>query len=487
MAAVKVDCFIVTSLSKSKRGKIFTIFFSIMIILVTIQLSSVSAYEEVTTFNEDSSLGLNNCSRIVWYLDFSSGHSSPPALRSGPVRNGGVSCVAKIVDGPASINFWWKVDPETHRVGILSFLVDNQIIFQCSSSDWSSVAYAVPPGNHTLSWEYKKFLSYPEYTGTGWIDDLMIGHPSLQRPSVVETPKNLTCCDSIILLKENLDRVEDKIPAIEEKLAKINESIEGINGTIEDINRRIEDINNNYKLIANLSYKQTTSEDLSWINKHVVYISDKNTNLSEVINKSENKIIILDDGIYHIGGLSITKDNVNIRSLRKWGATLDANGANNGIIIETAKNVTVDSVVINNCTDGFHIENSTDCNIINNLIINFKEIGIHAKNITQCTFMFNRLEPLENDGTMGIKLMLASKNNMLMFNEINISESDNDSYLYAIYSSKDNFIYVSNDGRILEDGAYCDIWNCESGCKWLINDTKVDLKPISKNMWSFLD
>ncbi len=162
---------------------------AIIVMIFTVQQSCVLGYEEIIGFNQNITSSFEDCSRIVWYPDISEGHNSPPAFRSGPIRNSGLSCISKIVYGPASINFFWKVAPGSDRIGKLSFNVDNETIIFCKSSEWSLESYAISPGRHLLSWVYKKHYSYPEFYGAGWIDDIEIINKN-ETTQILTMPQN---------------------------------------------------------------------------------------------------------------------------------------------------------------------------------------------------------------------------------------------------------------------------------------------------------
>ncbi|MHB8117446.1 MAG: NosD domain-containing protein [Methanothrix sp.] len=415
-----------------------------------------------------------------------------PSLRSGPIQSGGASCVAKKIEGPARINFWWRADQDIPQVGMLVFMVDNETILQCTSSNWSPMDYAVTSGSHRLSWEYRKLRSYPEYVGAGWIDDLMIVYPKERMPEVLQG--NVSCCDQLPAIKGNIERVNRSFAGLETRVDQIDLDLGNLsyNQTVLENRTRIGDLNISQsdlnelvrrlnlselderlrqidikigdvnRKIANLSPNQTAPSNLSWIWENVVYVSNNRVNLEEVINKNRNKTILLGDGVYHIDGLQITTDNVTIRSLRKWGAILDANDAREGVLLDTVKNVRIESLIIMNCTNGMHIENGTDCYIIDNIFTDFKEIGVFVKNSSNCSFILNIVKPLENFKKFGIQLNETSDYNQFLFNSIYIDKQDDRSRLYDIdQSCIDNVLYVSDAGRIEEGDVVCEINNSE--------------------------
>jgi parallel beta-helix repeat protein len=286
-------------------------------------------------------------------------------------------------------------------------------------------------------------------------------------------------------------RIEDtNLSAIEKDVSYLRGNITGINDTIVGVIEHITVIDEICKQIDNVSNDRKDSGDLSWISDNVVFVSDEESNLTDVILKNKDKIIILDDGVYHTGGLNITADDVYIRSLRKWGAMLDADNASDGIFLETVNNVTLDSLAISNCTRAIYIENSTSCDIINNQLTEFKDIGLALKNSTHCNIILNNIDPSENHykNKTGIKLNKTSDNNTLLFNDIALNKHDNLSCLYHIRLSKDNVIYISDDGYVREDDVTCYIKDSRKfNCSWTKNETLVDFEPLSKNMWEFLD
>jgi len=493
---------IISQLHKSENISVISIL--VLSAVASMLFVPVSAYVENVSFDGDSSFNLLNCSRIVWYIDPSTGHLSPPSLRSGPIQSGGASCVKKQIEGPAMINFWWKADLDIPQAGMLVFMVDDETILQCTSSDWSPVDYAVPSDSHRLSWEYRKLRSYPEYAGAGWIDDLKIAYPQ-EKPSVLNVlPQNETCCNQPPSIKRDIERMDGSLSRLETRFGEINLKIDnlsinqttlqglvqrlnlsGLDGRLNMLDTKVKDVNGK---IANLSSNQTAPGNLSWISDNVVFISDNNANLTDIINKNKNKIVLLADGVYHTGGLYITADDVYLKSLHKGKAILDADNADDGILIDSVEsivdNITIDSVAISNCTNGIHIENSTNCIITNNLITEFKKIGIVGVNINNCTLIYNIIKPSENCGKNGIDL-INSNNNYLLFNNIHFGIGCDNSYLYNLKNSMDNTIYVSNDGSILEDGVECGKRDSKmSECRR--NNDIINYQPNSQNAWEFL-
>jgi parallel beta-helix repeat protein len=449
---------------------------AIMMIIATIQLSCVSGYEEIMTFDQNSTPILDSCSRIVWYPDVSEGYISPPALRSGPIRNSGISCVEKTVVGPANINFFWKVDQDKNRIGELSFKVDNQIILLCTSSHWSPVSYAVAPGTHTLSWEYRRYHSYPEFSGAGWIDDVNIIYEN-------GTPFILTGPEKYIF-DQQLSSIEKNISLIENRL-KSFDSLENITKYIVD--QQLASIKKNLSMIED---GLESFDSLRNITNDIVFINnDRNVNLTKEINKYKNKIIVLDSGIYHTGGVTINTSDVHIMPKIKWKTVLDSDGAQRGIMINNSRNITLDSLIIQNDTCGIRIENCGDIAIRENIITGFSMFGIRIVNSNSTKIEQNRLATDNCNDINAIYIFNGSKN-ILSANSVYLPPCGDITkrFLYSLDNSSANYIEVINDGYIRENGVKCRIFSNKNICYYCgtMPEIPANLSDKSKNIWSFL-
>ncbi len=145
--------------------------FSALVILI----SPFIASSEMCDLSDPRGCGLYDCGGNSWYLDNDTGNNGHSSLRSGFIDMVGFSRLCMNVTGPAMVNFSWKVEPTSHRVGSLSFLVDGKTAGVCESRSWVPVSYPIRDDkSHRLTWEFRKIKSFPQNRGAGWIKDLEI-------------------------------------------------------------------------------------------------------------------------------------------------------------------------------------------------------------------------------------------------------------------------------------------------------------------------
>jgi hypothetical protein len=449
---------------------------SITVMILAIQLNCISGYEEIMTFDINSTNNLDNCSRIMWYPDLFEGSDSPPSLRSGPIRNNGISCIKKIVDGPANINFMWKIDQDKKKIGELSFTVDNETIIICPSSNWSRGSYAVPSGIHLLCWVYKKQLSYPEFSGAGWIDDLNIIYEN-KTPFILTKPENYIFGQQISLIERNLSQLQDRLGSYNFQ-QDINKS---------SVENQLDLINENISLIES---EFESLRSLQNITTGIVFIkNNRNLNLTKEINKYTNKIIILEDGVYFTNGLRISTKNIYIRPITKWGATLDGNRSRDCIKITNTENVTIESLIINNSSCTIRIDNSNNIQISHNLLSGFKYYGILLNNSINCLIDSNRLSTTHCNNVVAIQLLNRSNENSLIYNDINLPSCNFPSRMksYVLNNSIGNCVQGANKGYIQENITLCRIYgNGEYECYYDGTTIPAPMNHDSSNIWSFL-
>jgi parallel beta-helix repeat protein len=480
---------------------------AIIVMILTVQQSCVLGYEEIIGFNQNFTSSFDDCSRIVWYPDMSEGHNSPPAFRSGPIRNSGLSCISKIVYGPANINFFWKVAPGRDRIGELSFNVDNEPIMFCQSSEWSPAYYAISPGRHLLSWVYKKQYSYPEFFGAGWIDDIEIINKN-GTPQILTEPENHVFEQELTLIERNISLIQEQLTSFDsrqnisrnviyQELALLNTNISMIedklesfsnpgNMTKEIINPQLASIKNNISMIEDgldfIDLLRNVTDDIVFIN------NDRNVTLTNKLNKYKNKMIILGDGVYYTDGLVINNtNNIYIRPIIMWNTTLDGNGASRGIEINNSNNVTIDSLVINNSSCNIRILNCQGITITNNLIKNYKTFGIRISNSSNCRIDSNRFSTNYCENIHDINISTGSYDNVVLANIISLGLCNSSRRIsYCLNNSYGNFIQTQNVGYIKDNGIKCRMIYKKYSCEYVKNAIPADLAKSSANVWSFL-
>ncbi|MFA6583274.1 MAG: M6 family metalloprotease domain-containing protein [Elusimicrobiaceae bacterium] len=86
----------------------------------------------------------------------------------------GYSEISKVVYGPATVAFTWKVSSE-EDYDYLNFLIDDKPAAAITGiTGWSTVSKTIPEGEHKIAWEYRKDLSYQDGEDKGYVDNITI-------------------------------------------------------------------------------------------------------------------------------------------------------------------------------------------------------------------------------------------------------------------------------------------------------------------------
>lgn len=174
----------------NKNIKNYALFKSLFIFLTCLYLflSFAVADTELCSFESTQSCGLYDCGGNSWYIDRSIGYPQAPSLHSGVIQNGGESILCKNVTGPATINFWWRIEGTSYHLGELFFFVDRDKKYVCASFKGENCSYTIRDNKtHIISWIFRKIRSYPEYLGAGWIDNLNIDSQSRwEQPIIID-------------------------------------------------------------------------------------------------------------------------------------------------------------------------------------------------------------------------------------------------------------------------------------------------------------
>ncbi len=129
-------------------------------------------YDSIVTYPTGDYLSWSTGNDIPWTIDFEDGYNDKSSLKSSPIECAGASRLMMDIPGPAIIRFKWKTDSPS-GIGQLLFKVDSNKTFECQSRDWTEFSYPLSAGaTHELEWCYRKIKSYPQWSGTGWIDNV---------------------------------------------------------------------------------------------------------------------------------------------------------------------------------------------------------------------------------------------------------------------------------------------------------------------------
>jgi len=115
----------------------------------------------------------------VWFGRQMLAHEGGDAAQSGEVVDGH-SCYTQVtVNGPGSVNFYWKVSSEANS-DFLQFLIDGVLQDQISGTvDWYQKRFSVGAGSHTLRWRYSKDAGGSGGQDCAWLDLVEYGSLSL--------------------------------------------------------------------------------------------------------------------------------------------------------------------------------------------------------------------------------------------------------------------------------------------------------------------
>jgi len=133
----------------------------------------------------------------------------------------------------------------------------------------------------------------------------------------------------------------------------------------------------------------------------IIYL-DPNANLSEVIDRSENKTLCLEDGDY-AGGLIIKTKNIKIKSKTKLGARL----------------VDIEGLDLLNSSSGIIIFNSTYCDVKYNNISCYEKAGIHIELSSHNNITYNNIHAYSTRYGAGYGFNITQSNgNQILNNQI---------------------------------------------------------------------
>ncbi|MBK6344568.1 MAG: T9SS type A sorting domain-containing protein [Bacteroidales bacterium] len=100
-----------------------------------------------------------------------------------------------------SISFYWKVSSEA-TYDYLRFYIDNQMLDQISGEvDWTRVAFAITPGEHSLRWNYSKDVSLNVGDDAGWVDFIVF--PAPLQTTAYAGPDAGSCEGASVLINGN--------------------------------------------------------------------------------------------------------------------------------------------------------------------------------------------------------------------------------------------------------------------------------------------
>lgn len=138
------------------------------------------------------------------------------------------------------------------------------------------------------------------------------------------------------------------------------------------------------KIIGNVTVPSGTKSNYYHIisvepcdNQDVVVVKP-GSNLSELISRSENKTLCLENGDYR-GGFIINVKNLKIKAKNIKGARIISEKPDYNIVIDNTSNVDIEGIDLLESPCGIILFNSTYCDIKNNTIAISSKAGIHIE------------------------------------------------------------------------------------------------------------
>ncbi len=125
---------------------------------------------ESGTFSGDYATG----GHAAWYVATGTAHNGTRAARSGKLNDNQTSWLERTVEctGNLELRFWYRVSSES-GYDYLRFTINGaQRFARSGDTGWLEYVETLPPGTHTLRWEYAKDGSLAGGSDCAWLDDL---------------------------------------------------------------------------------------------------------------------------------------------------------------------------------------------------------------------------------------------------------------------------------------------------------------------------
>jgi len=105
-----------------------------------------------------------------WFGQTSVFYYGNDAAQSGLITDNQTSWLTTTVEGPGTLDFYWKVSSE-ENFDFLIFYIDNVEQDRISGeTDWIDKSYEISSGQHELKWVYSKNESINSGSDCGWVD-----------------------------------------------------------------------------------------------------------------------------------------------------------------------------------------------------------------------------------------------------------------------------------------------------------------------------
>ena len=129
---------------------------------------------------------------VNWFGQTAVTHDNEDAARSGAIGDDGTTWIEVEVNGPGTLNFWWRVSSDDNNsYDWLELSVDGGYSDEIAGdSGWMSNEIVFGPGNHTVRWTYYKDSSDVDYLDAAFLDEVSFN--SGAQPEITTHPFSQT-------------------------------------------------------------------------------------------------------------------------------------------------------------------------------------------------------------------------------------------------------------------------------------------------------
>ncbi len=126
---------------------------------------------------DNTRLSFNNLDEAVWFPETATYYYGGSAAQSGAITDNQYTRLQTTVVGPGTLSFWWKVSSETDYDYLHLYIDGVDTDWISGEVDWTQRTYHLPPGIHTIIWQYSKDGSVSEPPDCGWVDKVVYSPP----------------------------------------------------------------------------------------------------------------------------------------------------------------------------------------------------------------------------------------------------------------------------------------------------------------------
>ena len=109
-----------------------------------------------------------------WFPQTVETFSGGDALQAGPIGDNQKTSVGTFVDGPRTVNFYWKVESEPGSDRLRMLVDDIEVAAIDGFSEWENLSVLIPAGTHEVKWSYEKDASGSLGADTAYLDKVVI-------------------------------------------------------------------------------------------------------------------------------------------------------------------------------------------------------------------------------------------------------------------------------------------------------------------------